>query len=194
MADISALSGLAPVEQLDLDSYEPNRKKEFQLPKRGVYTLQARSEFPSEAFGVARSGALTVQIDPTIVGPEGEGTQLRFTKVSAKVYQRNGKNVSQLGDYLKACGVSGIFNTPQDLANAAEQTANLTFEADLDWRAYHKSGFQLEGMEKFPRREDGTYQPWVDVTDAQGNVLLAEDGRPVRAFANLYIRNFIVRD
>lgn len=185
MADISILSGLAPVEQIDLDSYPVNQKKSFQLPKRGVYTLQAPAAFPSEAFGVSKAGALTVTIDPTIVGPTNEGYQLRFTKVSAKVYKRNGENVSQLGDYLNACGIKGVFKTPQDLADAAEATANVTFQAELDWRGF-KDGFEIEGMTNFPKNEDGTYQGWVDHPTAKD-----AEGRAVRVFANLYIRNFI---
>lgn len=190
MADISSLSGLAPVEQLDLDSsYAVNKPKpKFQLPKRGVYTLQAPAQFTSESFGVSKAGALTVAIDPTILDESAAGYQLRYTKVSAKVYQRDGQNVSQLGDYLNACGVTGSFNSPQDLADAAEATAGLTFRAELDWRAY-KDGFEVEGMTKFPKLEDGTHQSWVDHPTAKEE----RDGKqvPVRCFANLFIRNFL---
>ena len=34
---------------------------------------------------------------------------------------RDGKTVSQLGDYLKACGVTGAFKSPQELADAARR-------------------------------------------------------------------------
>lgn len=191
MADISTLSGLAPVEQLDFENYAVNQpRKSFQLPKRGVYTLRAPESFPSEAFGVSKAGALTIQIDPTIVGPSNEGYQLKFIKVSAKVYKRNGQNVSQLGDYLLACGVTGDFKSPQDLADAAEATANLTYQAELDWRAYKDNGaVNIEGMTNFPKLEDGTYQGWVEHPSAKEE----RNGEqvPVRVYANLFIRNFI---
>ena len=186
MADISSLSGLAPVEQIDLDIYPVNQKKSFRLPEAGSYTLQAPAEFPAGAFGVSASGALTVQIDPTIVGPAYDGYTLRYTKVSAKVFKRNDGLASQLGDYLVSCGIKGIpLSTPQEQADAAELTAGRTYQADLDWRAF-KDGFKVEGMKNFPRLEDGTYQSWVNHP-----TLKNEKGEPVRVFANLTIRNFI---
>jgi len=188
MADISTLAGLAPVEQLDLENYDVNQKKSFQLPKRGVYTLQAPASFPADAFGVSKNGALTVQIDPTIVGGDHDGFQLRYIKVSAKVFQRNGTNVSQLGDYLKACGVTGTFTSPQELADAAEITAGQVYQAELDWRAYKDNGkVNVEGMVNFPIGEDGERQSWVPHPTEKN-----EDGTPKRVFANLYIRNFII--
>lgn len=185
MADISTLAGLAPVEQLDLENYAVNKPKSFQLPQRGVYTLQAPAAFTSDAFGVSKAGALTVAIDPTIVDGPHAGYTLRFTKVSAKTYKRNDQIVSQLGDYLNACGVQGKFKSPQALADAAESTANAVFQAELDWRGY-KDGFEIEGMTNFPKNEDGTYQSWVNHPTAKD-----ADGKPVRVFANLYIRNFL---
>lgn len=188
MADISTLTGLAPVEQLDLQNYEANTPKPaFQLPKRGVYTLQAPASFPSEAFGVSKKGALSVQIDPTIVGPTNDGYQLRYTRIYGTTFKRNGQTVSQIGDYLNACGISGVFATPQQLADAIETTANLTFQAELDWRAYADNGaVNIEGMSNFPRLEDGSYQGWVEHPTAKN-----EDGSPKRVWANLFIRNFI---
>lgn len=188
MANIAALGNLAPVEQLDLDNYAENKPlPPFRLPARGVYTLRAPERFPDEAFGASKAGALTVQIDPTIVGPDSEGFQVRYVRVSAKTFQRDGKTVSQLGDYLKACGITGAFKSPQELADAAEQTAGLTYQAELDWRVYNgKTGFKVEGMVNFPKQEDGSYQSWViDPNDTD------DAGEPKRLRANLYIRNFI---
>jgi hypothetical protein len=194
MADISSLTGLLPVESaLDLGTdYAVNApRKGFQLPKRGVYTLQAPPSFSSEAFGVSNAGALTAQIDPTIADGPHAGYTLRYIKVSAKPYLRKGQTVSQLGDYLKACGVSGIFTTPQDLADAVELTAGTVWQGELDWRIY-KDGISIEGMEKFPPVLDeegkatGTFQPWVN-SPIQKN----PDGSPKRLFANLYVRNFL---
>lgn len=200
MADISSLSGLAPVELELNDSYAiQTPRKTFQLPKRGVYQLQAPAEFSSEAFGVSGAGALTAQIDPTIVGPEAEGTVVKFQRVSAKVYQRNGQAVSQMGDYLVSCGVQGNFATPQDLADAVETTAGTVYSAELDWKGF-KDGFEIVGMSKFPKLLDqngnwtGDYQPWVNHPTAT-RVIETKDGQkqtvPVRVFANLYIRNFL---
>jgi hypothetical protein len=189
MANISALAGLAPVEQLNMDEYQPNRQSTFRLPPAGQYTLRAPESFPDTAFGVSKAGALTVQIDPTIAVGEFEGTTVRFQRVSAKPFLRKGSLVSQLGDYLNAVGISGTFSTPQDLADAAEMTASQTYEAYLDWNVYNKNtGFKLEGMKNFPKLADGSYQSWVEDPTA-----VDADGKPVRLRANLSISRFIPR-
>lgn len=192
MADISTLSGLLPVEQLDLQDYAVNTPKpKFQFPKRGVYTLQAPSSFPSEAFGVSKKGALSVQIDPTIVGGEFDGHQLKYVRIYGTTFRRDDKVVSQIGDYLKACGVDGVFKTAQELADAVEATAGLTYQAELDWRAYGANGaVNVEGMQNFPKNEDGTFQNWIahptETEERNGEII------PKRVWANLYIRNFVI--
>lgn len=201
MADISALGNLAPSEALDLDGYQLSTGAPKPFPRKGRYTLRARESFPADAFGKSKADALTVQIDPTIVGPTNEGFQLRFTRVSAKVYERGGVKVSQLGDYLKACGVTGRLSTPQEQANAAEATANLTFEAYLDWRLYAKgegrddegnptgTDLIISGMENFPKDEDGNPRPYV------GSVIgrVDADGNPFVYRANLEIKRFVAK-
>lgn len=189
MADISNLN-LAANEPLNLDDYATiGGGGGSKFPRKGRYTLRAVESFPSEAFGTSKAGALTVQIDPTIVGPTNEGKQMKFTRISAKAFSRGGKSVSQVGDYLKACGVAGSLSNPQAIADAVEQTAGAIFEADLDWRAYGKesdgSVVELDGMENFPVREDGSHIPYVEsktVTD--------ETGAPKKFWANLQIQRF----
>jgi hypothetical protein len=196
MADLSHLGGLNPIEQLDLENYAPVKQSTFQLPPKGVYTLRAPDAFPDSAFGRTKGGALSVQIDPTIVGPTHEGFTVRFTNISNKVFERNGKKVSQVGDYLKAHAYSGILRTEQDVADAVESTAGMLYEARLDWRAYNKrTGWSLEGMEKFPfNKETGTYQSWVIDPTEVGKT--DDQGRQLRVFASLTIPfgGFIPRD
>lgn len=191
MADISALGNLAAAEPLDLDGYQlSGGPKPF--PKKGRYTLRARESFPAESFGRAASGALTVQIDPTIASGPSEGFQLRFTRVSSKVFQRGNDRVSQLGDYLKACGVSGRIKDDQDAANLAEQTAGKTFEAYLDWRLYAAGEGEggaplvIDGMDNFPKDEHGNPVSYVESKNQ-----LDEDGNPKRLRANLQIKRFV---
>lgn len=187
MADISGLGELRPVEQLDLANYKDNRESTFQLPKKGRYVVQAPSEFPASAFTrTKKTGALSAQVDPKIVGPTNEGFQIRFQKVSATTWLRDGVKVSQIGDYLRACGFSGSLKDEQEQANAIEGTANTVYQADLDWRAYDKAGFSIEGMEKFPKLADGTYQSWVP-----SPTLKDEDGEPLRLRANLFVSRFV---
>lgn len=186
MADLSHLGGLNPVEALDLENYADNKVSAFRLPEKGRYTLQAPDSFPPAAFSRTKAGALSIQIDPTIVGPTNEGFTVRFTKVSAKPFQRDGKTVSQVGDYLRACGFKGTLANEQEIADAVEATAGSLYEALLDWRAYYKDGFVLQGMTRFPKNDDGTYQSWVEHPTAKN-----EDGSAVRVRANLVVDRFV---
>lgn len=198
MADLSALGNLNPVEPLDLENYQDNQAAP-PLPKKGRYTVQAPDSFPKEAFGRAGSGALSVRIDPKIIGPSSEGFTVRFASVSAKQFKRDGKTVSQLGDYLRATGIRGKFADEQAQADAVEQTANLTYQVDLDWRAYNKdTKFQVEGMDRFPSDGNGGHLPfYLDPNDTEkdneGNVMKDAEGKalPKKLRANVSIARFV---
>ena len=188
MADISALGNLNPVSQ-PLDDERYADAKPFQLPIKGRYTLRARESFPQEAFGSTKNGDLSATIDPVIVGPKHEGFQLRFTRVSAKPYgsDENGKpKVSQMGLYLRACGIKETISSPQQMANTVEATAGRIFEAELDWRAYNKAtGKSLKGMKNFPSDGNGGYQSYfIDPDDTD------DQGQPKRVLANVEIVRF----
>lgn len=190
MADLSQLGNLQPIEPLTLDQYADNKESTFQLPRKGRYQVRAPESFPATAFSrTKKTKALSVQIDPTIVGPSNEGFQIKFTRVSATPFKRDGITVSQLGDYLRAAGVGGTLKTEQDLGEAVEQTANKVYEVDIDWRAYSNKGgqeFKVEGMESFPRNPDGTYQSWVKHPSEKD-----ENGEPLRVRANLVIDRYV---
>jgi len=187
MPDISGLSGLAPVEQLDLAQYADNRKSTFRLPPAGTYLMRAPESYPAEAFGVSKAGALTVQTNPTIAEGPFEGFDIRYQSVSAKPYQRKGQLVSQLGDYLRAFGFRGVLKTPQDLADAVDSTAGRTYYARVNWRAYDKAtGQETVGMEKFPLLEDGTHQSWIESPAKD-----PETGKPIRVRASLTVTDYL---
>jgi len=189
MADLSALGGLQDVEAMDLNDgiYADVKENTFRLPAAGKYTLRTTENFPPASFGRTKAGALAVQIDPTIVGPTNENFTVRFVKVSAKQFERNGQRVSQLGDYLRAVGFRGTLKDEQAQADAVESTAGAIFEALIDWRAYNKdTGFSLEGMTRFPKLEDGTYQSWVADPVAKD-----ENGNPVKVRANLNVQKYL---
>lgn len=185
MADLSALGTLNPVE-LDLDgSYPVVKENSFRLLPKGVYDLQAPTEFPTAAFGRTQKGALSISIDPSVVGVEPP-TTVKYVKISSTTFDRGGKKVSQIGDYLRATGYTGKITSEQELANAVESTAGKTYKAKLDWRAYNKrTGFSLEGMEKFPKLEDGSHQSWLIDPAEAGKT--DDQGRQLRVFANLTI-------
>lgn len=189
MASISELGELKPIEQLDLtDDVYVDQKEYTSIPKAGRFTVRAPESFPAAAFSRTRAGALSAQVDPQIVGPTNEGFTIRFAKVSAKPFKRNGVTVSQMGDYLRANGVKGKMTSEQDLVDAVSQTANSIYEVEVDWRAYNKtSGFSLEGMERFPSDGNGGHQPWT--TDPVEKD--PETGEPMRLRANLVITRYI---
>lgn len=187
MADLSHLGGLNPVDQLDLSgTYPSTQKKAFQLPPKGVYTLRVTDTFTPESITRTKGGALQFQIDPTIADGPYEGKQLRFTKISAKTFARKSGTASQVGDFLKACGFTGVLRSEQEIADAVEATAGSYFEALVDWKGYNKrTGWSIEGMEKFPKNPDGTHQPWI--TDPAEVGKKDDEDRDLRVFANLYI-------
>lgn len=184
---------IAPAEPLNLDTDYPTvgGKKERKFPNKGRYTLRTTDSFTEESFAPNKANtALTFAINPTIVGPTNEGYQLKFNsgRISGKVYARKGKQASQLGDYLKACGVTGVVpGDPQAQADLVESTAGMSFEAGLDWRAYDKStGSSVEGMENFPADGQGGYLPYI-LSEAE----LDDEGNPKRIWANVEIVYFV---
>lgn len=186
--NISSLGNLASAEPLDLDLYEDAKEVRFELPKTGRYQVRAPDSFPETAFGATKAGFLSATIDPEVTGPTNAGFRLRFTRISAKTYERGGKRVSQVGDYLRACGVTGtIPAAPQAIADAIAATAGRTYEVELDWEVNHfASEFQLKGMRNFPTLPDGSHQSWVEHPTER-----ASDGTPLRLRANLVVRRFV---
>lgn len=186
--NLSSLGNLATAETINLDDYKDQEVKTFQLPKAGRYTLRAPERFSESDFAATKEGYLKARVDPTIVGPTNEGFQIRYVSVSAKTFDRGGARVSQVGDYLRACGVAGqLPSDPQGIADAIAGTAGLTYEADLDWEANHfASGFKVKGMRNFPMNADGSYQMWVQHPTEKD-----ADGAPLRVRANIVVRRYI---
>lgn len=195
MADLSQLGGLEPTSMLDANTYKTQSTGAFILPAAGRYTLRSPESFPATSFGKTQAGKLSIRIDPTIAGPTSEGLTVRFTNISAKVFQRGSGEASMIGDYLKAVGYQGnIPGDPQALADLVEQTAGAQYEAILEWEARHGGfgGFKLKGMSKFPQNADGTYQSWVNHPT---ETVLNDAGEkvPLRLRANLVVDRYIPR-
>lgn len=199
MADLSHLDGLVPSEAIDLDSLTPVKATGSggrPVPPPGRYTVRAPESFPAQAFGRSNAGALLTQIDPTIVGGEHDGYQIRFVKVSAKPFQQTRKvdgterkeTTSQVAQYLKACGMNGtIPSSPKEIANLVERTAGQMYEVETDWKVWDKFN-QVEytlrkNPDMFAKDEDGNPLPFVVVKDPDGN--------DFRLRANVEITRFI---
>lgn len=194
MADISSLGNLQSSEPLDLPVYQGTRTAK-PFPKAGRYTARTPDSFPPESFGKSRSDNLTVDVSPTIVGGEYDGYKVNFTKVSAKTWtNKDGHAESQLGRYLKACGINEVIGgDPQAQADAAERTANTLVSIDVDWVARNRAyNFELKGMKNFPSDGNGGYQRRVTVTDSNGQAVLDPiTGEPVTAVAFLEVTRFL---
>lgn len=160
MADISNLANLQAGEPLDWDGYKDSQEAPPPPPK-GRYTVRAPEQI---TFSATQQGFLSAQVDPTIVGPTAEGYVIKFSRVSAKPFKRGQVTVSQLGDYLRACGITSRPTTPQEQANAVEQTAGRVYQIEGDWEAYDsETKWTLKGMENFPDDGKGGKSPWVKV-------------------------------
>lgn len=187
MADISALTGLAAVEPLDWDKYAD--AKESQVPPRkGRYQLRAPESF---TFASTAAGYLSAQVDPTVVGPSDSGYVVKFQRVSAKPFLRSGVKVSQLGDYLRAVGITLRPTSPSEQATAVEQTAGRIYQGDIDWDAYCKAcKFSLKGYENFPADGKGGHQPFVKCPNCK---VVADDGSEsaVTLRANARVDRFV---
>jgi hypothetical protein len=199
MANISHLGTLAESQPLDLSQYAGQRASGTgfrAIPPPGRYTVRAPESFPDTAFSASKAGALLTQIDPTIVGGEHDGYQLRFVKVSAKVFMRTVKEngvetkvpASQVADYLKACGLNSTVSAlPSEVANQIEQTAGMLYEVETDWKVWDKisqTEYTLrENADRFVKDEAGNPQPFIIVKDADGN--------DMRLRANVEVTKFI---
>lgn len=191
MANISNLN-IAKQEDLNLDDYKLSGEGR-PFPPAGTYTLCTPSRLPEDAFAANAAGtALTARIDPTLVDGPAAGRELKYIKVSAKTWtDKNQKKRSQLGDYLKACGITGVVpGDPEKQADLVEQTCGLQYQARIDWRLYGKRGdgsiVELEGMKNFPVKEDGTHVPFIELEGETDNT-----GKPRRIWANLFIKDFV---
>ena len=190
MADISALGTLNNADPISDDIYAD--VKPFRPAPAGRYTLLA-PDADDLLVGRTKANDLRVQIDPTIAGPTNEGQKVQFAYVSNKTFDRNGATVSMIGDYLRACGFpANLSGDPQEAADAVEQTAELTYEAELDWELYAAGHgpdgtvLSIKGMRNFPMDDEG-FRTHVVPSQFQVD---EETGEPVMLTGRLRIRRF----
>lgn len=196
MASISELS-VMPTEAVDLGEIAPQRKPRF--PRKGIYTFKVPQLVPEFTFGTTQAGYRSVEINPTVVGPENSGYEVRYQKLSAKTFKETDKNTkqvrttSQVARYLAACGVTGTLATDDDLISAVMSTEGSEFRGILDWRAYNKrTGEEVEGMDNFPKFPDGQPQPWIEdpedmVESTKNPGTMIPRRYPARAFIARYL-------
>ena len=195
--DISALGALEPTQPIDLSQPVEKPKSTGTFPRAGRYTVRVPEQFTVDptmsqpgTIGKTKAGVLAARVDPTVVGPANEGYQIRFTNISAKVWQRDGKDTSQVAQYLQAFGIKDeLSGEPEQTAGLIADTANQTADVYADWVVEHRpSGYKLIGMRNFPVDETGTHRPWVEHPDEN---LKGEDGQRLRLRARLEVRRWL---
>jgi hypothetical protein len=182
MPEISALGELKAIEPLDLTNYVDNKRSEFKLLPKGEYDVQAPEKFD---YSRTAKQDLSIDVSPKVLE---SGMQLKYVRISAKQWKdKDGATKSQVGDYLRAFGKRDRLTTEQEVSDAVESTANLTYKVFLDWEANHsKTRFRVKGMSNFPKLADGSFQQWVEHPSEKN-----EDGTPLRLRANLVVSRYI---
>lgn len=191
-------------QQVDWDTYDLGAasKPQKAFPPKGNYQLRVPAlktstvvDAPDSIFKRGADGQLKAEIGPLfIVGGPYDGFEIRFATISNKKYSN--RNASQMGDFLLAAKSPFRPQTEDQWKQAVLATSNSVLEAHCDWEAYDKIPKKslAEGMDKFPKNADGTYQRWINVPDKDAkdkNGNPAADGMR-RVWANLRIDYFKV--
>jgi hypothetical protein len=179
VTDINELEGLNEPDQVDWSQYE-DASAPFKMPPAGKYNLRLPDEFK---FRLGNAGQLLILLDPlTIVGGEYDGFKIHYYSVSTKKFSN--QNAVQAGDVLRNVGSINQPKTNTEWAQAFKELAGaVTTDVTCEWEAYDKETKQsLKGMTKFPKKDDGAYQPFLEMTDK-----VDDQGQPVtrRVWANL---------
>jgi hypothetical protein len=182
MADISQLGTLAAPDPIEggWDNYQDGGQGR-PVPPAGKYFGRAPDTFE---FSKTREDQLQVLIDPVIIVQADEVSNdypVRFTRASAKKFPR--RNGSMMGDYLRAHGSAARPESPQDYADAVEETAGRVFPFVADWEAYCKEcQTSIKGMSNFPADGNGGHSPRTKCSGCE---------KPL--YANLRINYFIAQ-
>lgn len=148
---------------------------------------------------------LTIRLDPIKLVNAGkfDGTELRFTTVSTRVFEKNGQpqkgNPHSLGRYLRACGAQSKPQSNQEYLAAVKMTANKKFPFTLDWVAKNKeTGEQIKGYLSFPEDPERPGQrksilkkgDFYNEIGANGQIVGTKQVQSEVIFANARLRYF----
>ena len=104
---------------------------------------------------------LQYKLDPlTIIGPQGAGYQIKFTRASTRPYLVTGPdgqkvpkkgNPNRLADYLRAAGATAKPQLNNEYQAAVNLIKSKPFSFTIDWEAYDKeTGERVKGYNAFP--------------------------------------------
>lgn len=175
-------TNLKPPDPIE-GEYEDGSSGQVILPPRGAYTLLPTAV---PEFGATKEGYLQANVTPLVVldpGKGWDGHEIRFTRVNTKKWPQ--RNANGFADYLRSHGYQGVPRSNEEYRQAAESLTNHPAHGVVDWECYCKvCRYTLKGMEKFPKRDDGTYVQIINCP----NCSTAE--QPVRLFANARVVAF----
>lgn len=145
------------------------------MPPQGEYSL-----LPVGCeWGADRSGYLMGTMTFRVIDPNQphDNYEMRYQRVSTKKWPS--RESSSILDYLKAHGITARPSTNAEYQALVSSTLNRPFRAVVDWRAYDKASQEtVKGMEQFPKRADGSFQPWIT----------AKGGGDTKVFANVEVK------
>jgi hypothetical protein len=164
----------------DWDSYQ-DASASKPLPPEGEYDVKLADEFK---FEKSQDGFLMVNLDPvTLVGGEFDGREIRYAaKVSTRRYKNS--NACSMGDVIRNVG-TGTPRTNAEYVEAMKSAqGQIATKVRFVWEAYDKETQKsVQGMKNFPKREDGSYQSWIDVPDEAAT----NETKTRRVWANLRV-------
>lgn len=171
MADVGQFALLEP-EAIDYENESTGGGgQNYAPPVEGRYTGKAPffkdngsgQITPDNHFGATQAGYLKVAVEPIeIVGPTGQGYNIRFSSLSAKKYSNREGN--QIIDFLRACGNPARPKTNDEYKSAVKMCSGKLFDFALVWEAYNKDTQETtKGEQNFPPDpQDSTkHQPWI---------------------------------
>jgi hypothetical protein len=193
--DVNELD-LSTPETVDWSQYQDAAERKI-TPQPGRYDLELPTEFK---YKKGNAGQLIIALDPlTIVGGEHAGYQIKYTQVSTKAFKNT--NACQAGDVLRNVGSVAQPSLGKEWAAAFEDVAGVVAgNVECVYRGWDKVAQKEYDQKMFPKREDGSIQPYVDLPEIDaltGQPVLTEKGEPKtrRVFANLVVnvRGFAIK-
>jgi hypothetical protein len=172
-------------DEVDWADYAEATEPGKPLPPEGRYFVRL-PDADQIKFKAGSLKQLIAEFDPcTMVEGEHEGRPVRFIRCSTKRFKN--ANASQAGDLFRQIGIVLPASAKNaDYVDAFKQCGGAVVEIDLEWNAYDKETKKsVSGMRNFPKRDDGTYQHYLEVPDG-----LDDQGNPKtrRVWANLRTR------
>lgn len=154
-----AQTGLREPEQLDWDN--AFKSSAYVAPPPAYDQGGNRQVYYGIVKGVTKGdpdqGYLNFLLDPIVLTKAGsyDGYTLRFTRASARPFERNGQvmkgNPNKLASFLKAAGLPARPQTNSEYEAAVKAAVGRVFPFVGDWEAYNKdTGERIKGYLNFP--------------------------------------------